>query len=104
MAYESVLGLFVDNEFGASPTDIAILVTSTGIVSTIIQLFAVDRVVRRFGEPAVLTIFLGVVAGRIFIINICFYLCNVFCSYVNNLSFHLNVATCIDDTYFQVSG
>ena len=62
MAYESVLGLFVDNEFGASPTDIAILVTSTGIVSTIIQLFAVDRVVRRFGEPAVLTIFLGVVA------------------------------------------
>ncbi|WP_172370981.1 MFS transporter [Sporosarcina jiandibaonis] len=62
MAYESVLGLFVDNEFGASPKDIAILVTSTGIVSTIIQLFAVDRVVRRFGEPAVLTIFLGIVA------------------------------------------
>jgi MFS transporter, DHA1 family, multidrug resistance protein len=62
MAYESVLGLFVDNEFGASPKDIAILVTSTGIVSTIIQLFAVDRVVRRFGESAVLTVSLGVVA------------------------------------------
>ena len=62
MAYESVLGLFVDNEFGATPRDIAILITSTGIVSTIIQLFAVDKVVRRFGEPAVLTISLGVVA------------------------------------------
>ncbi len=62
MAYESVLGLFVDIEFSASPQDIAILITSTGIVSTIIQLFAVDKVVRRFGEPAVLTISLGVVA------------------------------------------
>ena len=62
MAYESVLGLFVDNEFSASPRDIAILITSTGIVSTIIQLFAVDKVVRRYGEPAVLTISLGVVA------------------------------------------
>ncbi|MFJ7934740.1 MFS transporter [Sporosarcina sp. NPDC096371] len=62
MAYESVLGLFVDNEFGASPKDIAIMVTSTGIISVIIQLFAVDRVVRRFGEAAVLNIFLGVAA------------------------------------------
>ena len=63
MAYESVLGLFVDNEFNASPKDIAILVTSTGIISVIIQLFVVDRVVRRFGEPAVLSIFLGVASG-----------------------------------------
>lgn len=62
MAYESVLGLFVDNEFGATPKDIAIMVTSTGIISVIIQLFAVDRVVRRFGEVAVLSIFLGVAA------------------------------------------
>lgn len=62
MAYESVLGLFVDNEFGATPKDIAILVTSTGLISVVIQLFAVDRIVRRFGEAAVLSIFLGVVA------------------------------------------
>lgn len=60
MAYESVLGLYVDNQFGASPKDIAVMVTSTGIISVIIQLFAVDRVVRRFGEAGVLTIFLGV--------------------------------------------
>ena len=62
MAYESVLGLFVDNVFGATPKDIAILVTSTGIISVIIQLFVVDWVVRRFGEAVVLNIFLGLAA------------------------------------------
>ncbi|WP_252502558.1 MFS transporter [Sporosarcina sp. Marseille-Q4943] len=62
MAYESVLGLFVDNEFNATPKDIAIMVTSTGIVSVVIQLFAVDWIVRRFGERKVLNIFLGVTA------------------------------------------
>jgi MFS transporter, DHA1 family, multidrug resistance protein len=60
MAYESVLGLFVDNQFGASPQDIAIMVTSTGIISVIVQLFIVDRIVSRFGEGTVLTIFIGV--------------------------------------------
>lgn len=63
MAYESVLGLFVDNQFGATPKDIAIMVTATGIVSVIVQLFAVDRLVARFGEASVLNIFLGVAAG-----------------------------------------
>ncbi|MFJ5770620.1 MFS transporter [Psychrobacillus sp. NPDC093180] len=62
MAFESVLGLFVDNEFGASPQDIAWMVTATGIVSVIVQLIAVDWVVRRFGEENVLKIFLGVAA------------------------------------------
>ncbi|MBE1554299.1 MFS transporter [Sporosarcina limicola] len=62
MAYESVLGLFIDNEFGATPKDIAIMVTATGIVSVVIQLFAVDWIVRRFGEAKVLNIFLGVAA------------------------------------------
>jgi len=60
MAYESVLGLFVDNQFGASPKDIAIMVTSTGIVSVIVQLFIVDRIVTKFGEGTVLNMFLGV--------------------------------------------
>ncbi|MGG3448400.1 MFS transporter [Domibacillus aminovorans] len=60
MAYESVLGLFVDDEFGASPQDIALMVTSTGIVSVIVQLFIVDRLVTHFGEGIVLNIFLAV--------------------------------------------
>ena len=62
MAYESVLGLFVDNEFGATPKDIALLVTSTGIISVIIQLFAVGWIVRKFGEAVVLKIFLALAA------------------------------------------
>ena len=60
MAYESVLGLFVDNQFGATPQEIALMITSTGIVSVIVQLFLVDRMVSRFGEVTVLNIFLGV--------------------------------------------
>ncbi len=62
MAYESVLGLFLDNQFGATPQQIALMVTATGIVSVIVQLFLVDRIVRTFGEVAVLNIFIGVAA------------------------------------------
>lgn len=63
MSYESVLGLFVDHQFKATAKDIAILVTSTGLVSVFIQLFIVDKVVRKFGESMVLNIFLGVAAS-----------------------------------------
>ena len=66
MAYESVLGLFVDNQFGATPQEIAWMITATGIVSVIVQLFVVDWVVRRFGEVNVLKIFLGVAAFGFF--------------------------------------
>lgn len=62
MAYESVLGLFVDNQFGASPQDIALMITATGIISVVVQLFIVDRLVSRIGEGKVLNIFLGVAA------------------------------------------
>ncbi|MFL0363492.1 MFS transporter [Pseudobacillus sp. 179-B 2D1 NHS] len=60
MAYESVIGLFVDNKFGATPQEIAVMVTATGIVSVIVQLFIVDRIVHRYGEGAVLNMFLAV--------------------------------------------
>jgi len=62
MAYESVLGLFVDNQFEATPKEIAIMITFTGIVSVIVQLFMVDRLVHRYGERMVLNIFLAVAA------------------------------------------
>ncbi|MEH7123780.1 MFS transporter [Bacillus sp. JJ1773] len=62
MAFESVLGLFVDNQFGATPQQIAMMVTSTGIVSVIVQLFVVDRIVSLYGEGVVLNVFLGVAA------------------------------------------
>ncbi|MGE7760463.1 MFS transporter [Peribacillus sp. NPDC097895] len=62
MAYESVVGLYLDNQFNSSPKDIAVMVTATGIVSVIVQLFVVDRIVRRFGEINVLNIFISVAA------------------------------------------
>ncbi|QGQ47995.1 MFS transporter [Metabacillus sediminilitoris] len=62
MAYESVVGLFVDDLYGATPQEIALMFTSTGIVSVIVQLFVVDRLVNRYGEGTVLNIFLGVAA------------------------------------------
>ena len=67
MAYESVLGLFVDNQFGATPKQIAVMITSTGIVSVVMQLLVVDRLVRRFGEGIILNVFIAVTA-------VCFFL------------------------------
>ena len=62
LAYESVIGLYLDNQFSSSAKDIAFMITATGTVSVIIQLFVVDRIVRRFGEVAILISFLGVAA------------------------------------------
>jgi len=62
MAYESVLGLFIDHQFGATPKDIALMVTSTGIISVVAQIFIVDGITRRFGEARVLNAFLFVAA------------------------------------------
>jgi len=58
MAYESVLGLFVNDQFGASPQDIANMITATGIVSVIAQLFIVDKIVNKYGESSVLIFFI----------------------------------------------
>lgn len=62
LAYESVVGLYLDNQFNSTAKDIAFMITATGIVSVIVQLFIVDRIVRRFGEVAILIVFLGVAA------------------------------------------
>jgi len=63
MAYESVIGLYLDNQFSSTPQEIATMVTATGIVSVIVQLFLVDRIVSRFGEISVLNIFIAVAAA-----------------------------------------
>ncbi|MDG4658300.1 MFS transporter [Ectobacillus antri] len=62
MAYESVLGLFVANQFGATPQQIAVMITATGIISVVVQIFVVERVVNKFGEARVLNIFIAVAA------------------------------------------
>ncbi|WP_096154502.1 MULTISPECIES: MFS transporter [Bacillus] len=67
MAYESVLGLYVDNQYSATPQQIAILITSTGIISVTVQLFVVDKIVTRFGEAAILNTFLGLATFAFFL-------------------------------------
>jgi len=63
LAYESVVGLYLDNQFQSTAKDIAFMITATGVVSVIVQLFVVDRIVRRFGETAILITFLIVAAA-----------------------------------------
>ncbi|RNF39702.1 MFS transporter [Planococcus salinus] len=60
VAYESVIGMYLTTEYGSTSGDIAMMITATGIVSVTVQFFIVDRLVRRFGEIAVLITFLGV--------------------------------------------
>lgn len=62
IAYESVIGLYLDNQFQSTAKDIAIMVTATGVVSVIVQLFVVDKIVNRFGEKSVLNVFIAVAA------------------------------------------
>lgn len=59
VAYESVIGMYLTTEYGSTSKDIAMMITATGLVSVIVQVFVVDRLVRRFGEVPVLIAFLG---------------------------------------------
>ena len=67
MAYETVLGLYVSDEFAATPPQIAFMITSTGLVSVLMQLFVVDRVVRLFGELKVVKLFLVITSIGFFL-------------------------------------
>lgn len=62
MAYETVLGLFVTDQFSATTQDIAFMITATGLVGVIMQLFVVDKLVRVMGELNVVKLFLIVTA------------------------------------------
>ncbi|UJF26582.1 MFS transporter [Planococcus sp. 107-1] len=59
VAYESVIGMYLTTEYGSTSKDIALMITATGTVSVIVQMFIVDRLVRRFGEVPVLIAFLA---------------------------------------------
>ncbi len=62
MAYETVLGLYVTDQFSATTKDIAFMITATGLVGVIMQLFVVDKLVRIMGELNVVKLFLIVTA------------------------------------------
>lgn len=59
VAYESVIGMYLTTQYGSTSSDIAMMITATGIVSVTVQFFVVDRLVRRFGEVQTMIAFLG---------------------------------------------
>lgn len=59
VAYESVIGMYLTTQFDSTSSDIALMITATGIVSVTVQFFVVDRLVRRFGEVRTMIAFLG---------------------------------------------
>jgi DHA1 family multidrug resistance protein-like MFS transporter len=63
IAYESIFGLVLNDEFNASVQDIAIMCIAIQGVSVLTQLFAVERLIRRFGEVPVLIAFLIVASS-----------------------------------------
>ncbi|WP_432353054.1 MFS transporter [Sporosarcina sp. A2] len=49
-SFESIFSLFVDHKFGFTPADIAIVITGSGIVGAIAQVFLFDRLAKQIGE------------------------------------------------------
>lgn len=67
VGYESILSLFMENQFDASPQQIAIMITSTGLVSVLVQLLFVEKIVRKLGELKTIHLFLGLAAVGFFL-------------------------------------
>lgn len=49
-AFESLFSLFVDHKFAFTPTDIAIIITGSGLVGALAQLLLFDWLTKRMGE------------------------------------------------------
>ena len=49
-SFESIFSLFVDHKFAFTPTDIAIVITGSGIVGAVAQVLLFDRLAKRIGE------------------------------------------------------
>jgi MFS transporter, DHA1 family, multidrug resistance protein len=67
MSYETVLGLYITDEYAATTEQIAFMITATGLVSVVMQLFFVDYFVRVFSELNVIKIFLIVTSLGFFL-------------------------------------
>lgn len=49
-SFESIFSLFVDHKFAFTPTDIAIVITGSGVVGAVAQVLLFDRLAKRMGE------------------------------------------------------
>jgi multidrug resistance protein len=60
--YETVYGLFLDHQLDYSATDIALLLTVSGIVGAVFQLFLFDGLTRKLGEINLIRVSLFIAA------------------------------------------
>ncbi|MFJ7735497.1 MFS transporter [Lysinibacillus sp. NPDC097287] len=83
-AFESLFSLFVDHKFGFTPTDIAIIITGSGIVGAIAQLVLFNWLTQKMGEinliryslalSAILTFVMTIVGSYLSILFVTFFL------------------------------
>ena len=60
--FQATLTLYLDNKFGYTPTDIAIILTVGGFAGVVLQMFIVNKLFKRFGEMKVILVNLLVAA------------------------------------------
>lgn len=83
-AFESLFSLFVDHKFAFTPSDIAIIITGSGIVGALAQLILFDWLTKRMGEinviryslilSAVLTFAMTIVSHYFAILFVTFFI------------------------------
>jgi len=54
--FETVFSLFVDHKFGFEPKDIAFIITFGSIAGAVVQVTAFSWIMKRFGEPIVISV------------------------------------------------
>ncbi|MCG7342712.1 MFS transporter [Sporosarcina sp. ACRSL] len=60
--FQSTISLYVDQKYGYTPAQIAVLITVGGFVGVIVQTFVINRLFKRYGEMQVILVNLVVAA------------------------------------------
>ncbi len=60
--FQSTIALYVDQKYGYTPTDIAVLITVGGFVGVIVQTFIINPLFKRYGEMRVILVNLVIAA------------------------------------------
>lgn len=66
--FQTTLPLFVTQKFHYTPSDIAVILTVAGFVGVLVQIFAVNRLFKRFGEMKVILVNIIVAASTLLVI------------------------------------
>lgn len=60
--FQSTISLYVDQKYGYTPSQIAVIITVGGFVGVIIQTFVIDKLFKRYGEMRIILINLLIAA------------------------------------------